>query len=95
MRSPLGLIEDVPVGIHACLVHLILGDEVVAHFVGRIAEHEEDLLCALGHSAQADGEAVARKYRENDAEFAAWDLGFDVVSDVLGGGVIALSPCND
>ena len=82
--------QHVAVGIDALLIEQVEIQQVIAHLVGRIAEHQDDLLCALGDAAQADGEAVAAEDREDHADGFAAELGTHVVSNVVNGGVVAL-----
>lgn len=82
--------QHVGEGIDPRLVKLVETDQLVADLVGRIAEHEDDLLRALCDAAEADGEAVARKDWENDADRFSAELGADVVRYVAYRGVVAL-----
>ena len=47
---------------------MCIRDRVIAHFIGRIAEHQHDLLRAAGDAAQADGKPVPAQNREDDAD---------------------------
>ena len=88
----LGLGEHVLVGVHALLVHQVDVDEVVAHLVGGIAEHEDDLLGAGGDALEADGEAVPAQDGEDHAHGVVPEFGADVGGDLVHGGIVALGP---
>ena len=85
-----GLGEHVLVGVHALLVHQVQVDEVVAHLVGGVAEHEDDLLGAGGDALEADGETVPAEDGEDHAHSVVAELAADVSGDLVHGGVIAL-----
>ena len=87
--------QHVGVGIDALLVKHIQIDQMVAHLVGRIAEHQDDLLGALGDAAQADGETVAAEDREDDADGLTAQLGTHVVGNVIHAAVVALRAGDD
>ena len=84
--------EDVLVGVHPLLIHRVQADEVVAHLVGGVAEHEDNLFRPLGDAPQADGKAVAAEDGEDHADCLAAQLGPDVGGNVVHRGVIALGP---
>ena len=58
--------QHIPVGVHALLVHEVRVNKMVAYLIRGVAEHKDDLLCALGNAPQADGKAVAAEDGEND-----------------------------
>ena len=77
------LAENIAPGVDSLLVQQILVEEVVADFVGGVAEHEVYLLHRLRDAAETDGEAVAGEDREYDADGVASYL----CGHVLGYGV--------
>ena len=87
--------KHVGIGVHARRVDLVEGYQLVAHLVGGVAEHQHDLLRALGDAAQADGEAVAGQDGEDHADGLSAQLGFYVRRHVVHGGVVALRPRHD
>ena len=87
--------QHVGIGVDALFVDLVQADQLVAHLVGGIGEHQHHLLAALGDAAQADGKSIARQYGEDDAHRAAAQLFPDVLRDVVHGGVVALRAGDD
>ena len=87
--------EHVAVGVDAALVQRVHVEEVVAHLIGGIGEHEHDLFRPAGDAAQADGEAVAGEDGEHDAHRAAAELGAHIRRDVVHRGVVAVRPGHD
>ena len=87
--------QHVGVGIDAGLVNLIKGNEMIAHLVGGIAEHQYNLLGAAGDALEADGEAVAGQDGEHHAHGVATQLGLNVGSDGVDGSVVALGAGHD
>ena len=82
--------EHVRVRIDAVSVQRVHVHEMIAHLVGRIAEHDDQLVHALGDAFEQHGETVARKYGEDEPHRAAARLGADVLGDLIHRGVIAL-----
>ena len=70
-------------------------EEMVADFVGRIAEHERDLFRTEGDAAQNDRETVPGKDRENDADMLSAQLCFDIRRDVLYGSIVPVRTGHD
>jgi len=68
---------------------------VVAHLVGGVAQHQDDLPSPLGNAPQAHGKAVAAEDGEDDAHGATAQLGLYVGGDVIGGCIVALGPGHD
>ena len=87
--------QHVPVGVHALFVHHIRVDQVIAHLVGGIAQHKNDLLCALGNAPQADSEAVAAEDGENNAHRFTAQLFLYIGGNIVHGGIVALSTGHD
>ena len=87
-----GLGQHVPVGVHALFVHQVHVDQVVAHFVGGVGEHQHDLFRAHGDAPQADGKTVAAEDGEDHAHRVAAKFGLYVGGDLLHRGIVALSP---
>ena len=63
---------------------------MVAHLVGGIGQHDDELVHARRYAAQQHGEPVPRKDGEDEPHSAAASLGADILRDLLHGGVIAL-----
>ena len=82
--------QHIPVGVHALLVHEVRVNKMVAYLIGGVAEHKDDLLCALGNAPQADGKAVAAEDGENDTHGLTAQLGADVGGNIIGRGIVAL-----
>ena len=87
--------QDVGEGIDLGFVQLVQGHQLVAHLVGGVAEHQDDLLGAAGDTTQADGEAVTGQDGENDAHGLAAQLGADIGGNGIHGGVVALCAGHD
>ena len=51
--------KHIGIRIDTFLIELIQGKEGVADFIGRVREHQIDLLCAFGNTRQQYGETVA------------------------------------
>ena len=68
---------------------------MVAHFVGRIAQHQHNLLRAFGNAPQADGETVTGQDREDDADGFPAQLRFHIGRDIVNGTVVALGTGNN
>ena len=60
--------QHVGIGIDTLFIEKILADQMIAHLIGGIGEHQHNFLCAPGDAPQADGEAVAAQDREDDAD---------------------------
>ena len=82
--------QHVGIRIDARFVELIQTHQFVADLVRRIAEHQNDLLRALGDASQTNRKPVAGKNRENHADRSAAELLFHVRRNVVHRGVIAL-----
>ena len=82
--------EDILIGVNALFIHQIPVDEVVAHFVRGIAEHQNDLLAALCDATQADCKAVAAEDGEHDTNSFTTQLGAHISGNIVHTGVIAL-----
>ena len=87
--------QHVLIGVDSLLIQQVLVDEVVAHLVGGVGEHEDDLLRPGGDAPQAHGEAVPAQDGEDDAHGPAAQLGAHVLGDVADLGVVALGPGHD
>ena len=84
--------QHVAVGIDLCLIQLVKAHQLVAHLVGRIAEHQHDFLHASGDAPQADGEAVPGQDGENHTDGIPAQLGADIGGNGIHGRVVALGP---
>ena len=87
--------QYIGVGVDAGLVQLVQAHQFVAHFIGRIAEHQNNLLAATGNAAQANGEAIAAQDGENDANGLATQLVADVFSNGIHGCIVTLGTGHD
>ena len=87
--------KHVPIGVYALFVQEVQADQVVAHLVGGIAEHQDDFLGPLGDAPQADGKAVAAENGEDDAHGLAAQLGLHIVGDIVHRGIVALGAGHD
>ena len=83
--------QHIAVGVDTCFIQLIQGHQAVAHLIAGIAEHEHDLVCALGDAPQTDGKTVAGKDGQDDADGAGAELGTHVGGDVVYRDIVALS----
>ena len=88
-------IEHVVPRVDPGLVELVERDKVVADLVGRIAQHEHELLHARGDAREQEGEAVAAEDGERHAHHVAAGLGTHVGGNLLGRGVVALAAGHD
>ena len=82
--------KDITIGIDACLVDLIQADQLIADLIRRIRKHQDDFLRAFRDAAQADGETVAGKNREDHADGAASQLVPDILRDGIYCHIVAL-----
>ena len=82
--------QHVPPGINAACIQRIKVDKMVAHFVAGIGELNGDLLRAAGYALEADCEAVAALYRENNANVAGRELGAHIRGNIVNGGKVAV-----
>ena len=82
--------KHIAIGIDACSIDLVKADQFVSDFIGRIAEHQDDLLCALRDAPQTDREPVAGKNGEDHSHSPAAELGSDICRDILHAAVITL-----
>ena len=87
--------QNIAVRVDARFIDLVEADQLVADFVGGIAEHQNDLLGAHCDAAQADRESVSGQDREDHADGFAAKLGPDVRRYVIYGAVISLRSRND
>ena len=69
--------------------------QMVAHLIRGVADDQMDLLKALGHAAQADGETVSGQDGEENNGFVATDLGLDILRDIVNRGVVAVGAGHD
>ena len=82
--------QDIAVGIDSGGINLIQADQLVADFVGRIAQHEDDLLCTHSDTAQADCKAVSGKNGEDHTYGLTAQLGPYICRNIIDTAVIAL-----
>ena len=88
-------VQYILVGVYALLVHQVPINQVVAHFIGGVAEHQDYLLAALGDAPQADGKAVTAEDGENHTHSLSAQLGANILSDVVNGDIVALRAGHD
>ena len=81
--------------IYARFINLIQAYQMVAYFIGRIAQHQHDFLCAFCNTAQADGKPVAGQDREDDADGLAAQLRFHIRRNVIYGAIVSLRTGHD
>ena len=91
----LGLVENIAVRIYAGSVDGVKIDEMVANFVGRVAEHEIDLLETARNPFETHSKTVPAENREDNAGSAFGELGTDVSGDLFNGRVVTASASND
>ena len=82
--------QNIGVGIHTGCVQLIQADQRIAHLVRGVGKHQYYLFCAGGNTAQANGETVTGENGEDDTDGLTAQLGADIGSNGIDGGVIAL-----
>ena len=87
--------EDVAIRIHARLIDLIEAYEAVSDFIGRIGEHQNDLLASHRDTAKADRKTVSTEDRENNTYCLAAELCFHIFCNILYCTIVALGSCND
>ena len=84
--------EDVVPGVDAFFIQLVQADQVVAHLIGGVTEHQDHLFQALGNALEADGEPVAAEDGEDNPHCVIPAFLVDVGGDVVDVGVVALAP---
>ena len=87
--------QHIAVRVNVGCVEGVEADDLVAHLVRGIAEHQHDPFSSAGDAAQADGEAVAREDGEQNADRPAAQLGSDVGGDSVGRCIVALRARHD
>ena len=89
------LIQDIGIRIHILVIHDFSIEQMIADFIGRVAQHEIDLLCASGDTAQNNRETVAAGDREYNTDILSAEFFSDIFRDVIDGAVVALASGND
>ena len=87
--------QHVCVRIYAAVIQQIHVEQVVANFVGRIAQHQNNFFRAFCDTAQADCETVSAQDGEYHTDGFAAQFCFYVFSDVCCGSVVTVSSCNN
>lgn len=87
--------EHVRVRVHAVGVERVDVHKMVAHLVGRIAEHNDELVHALGNAFEEHRKTVARQNGEDEPDRAAARLCADVLCNLVHGGIVALRTRHD
>ena len=87
--------QHIAVGINIVLIHHIPVDQVVAHFVRGITEHQNDFLATGSNAAQADRKAVTAQNGEDNAYSFATQFCANVLCNIFDTYIVALSACND
>ena len=82
--------KNIGPGINALFIQAVHADEMVAHFIGRIAEHKDDLLAARGNAGKQHGETVAAENGEGNANGLAAGAGLYIGCDLFHCGIVAL-----
>ena len=70
--------EHVLVWVNALFVYRIEADKMIAHLVGGIGKHKDDLLYALCDAAKTDRETVAAEDGEYDAHGLSAEFCLDI-----------------
>ena len=86
--------EGVRPGIDTCGLHLLQGQEGVAHLIGGIGQHDNHLFAAHSDAAQGDGETVTAGDGEGQTHRAAAGTALHIGGDLLNSGVVALTACH-
>ena len=87
--------QHVCVGIYAAVIQNIHIKQVVAYFIGRIAQHQHYLLCALCDTSQADCKTVSAEDGEYNTDCFTAQLCFYVCRNILCGCVVAICTSNN
>ena len=89
------LSQHILIRVYALFIEKINVQQVVAHFVAGIAEHEDDLLCTFGHASEADGKSVPAENRENNSDGFSAQFSFHIGSQLVGSRIVGLGSCQD
>ena len=87
--------QNIGVGIDLGFVQLVQGNQLIAHLVGGVAQHQNDLLAAAGNTAQADSKTVTGQDGENNTHGFTAQLGADILGNGIHGCVVTLSTGHD
>ena len=82
--------EHILVGVHTLFVHHVLINEVIAHLVGGIGQHQDHLLGALGDAAQANSKTVAAEDGEDHANGLSAQLRLYIGGNIVHRGIVTL-----
>ena len=83
--------QYIRIGIDLGLIQLVQRNQLIAHFIRRIAEHQNHLLGASGDTPQADSKPVPGQNGEDHADRLAAQLSADILGNGIYAGVVALS----
>ena len=84
-------IQHIMPRVDARLVQLIHTDQMVAHLIGGIAEHQHHLFAAAGNALQQQRKTIAAEDGERDTHRLPAGLGADIGADLLHSGIVALA----
>lgn len=82
--------EHILIGVDPLFIQHILVNEMVAHLIRGIRQHQDHLFGALGDAPQADSETVAAEDGEDDANGFSAQLGLYIGGDIVHRGVVTL-----
>ena len=88
------LIQHIGIRIDSRIHHLIDGKQCISHFIGRIAEHYNNLLGTHCHALQADGESVSGKNRPYDSDGLSTQLVLYILCNVVHTSIVSLTSGN-
>ena len=87
--------EAVGVGVDALFIEQVGVDQLVADFVRRVGELDDQFFAAFGKRRKTNGKTVAAHDRENKADRVGAELRLGVFGDLCGRRVVALGARND
>ena len=93
--TELGGGQHITVRVDALRVDTVQIDQMVADLVGGVAEHQNNLLAALGNAPQANGKAVAAENGEDHANGTTAELCAHISGNIICCAVVALRTCNN
>ena len=87
--------QYVLIGIHAGSIQLIPANQLIAHLVRGIGQHQDDLLGSHGDAAQANGKTVAGQDGHNHTDGFAAQFGLHISGNGVYAGVVSLRTGHD
>ena len=88
------LAQHILIGIDALRIQIIVGDEVIADLVGRIAQLDIQLIEAPGDALEQQGKPITGKDRQYDTGRTAREFAADIRRYLVHSGIIALCAGN-